>query len=84
MLLLINCCHEFVNVGLLFVDVDLIVVLIIDDVLLLHEFVFFEKFSLEAGKQSIIDSLEVLDMLAVICERNLLSNDREMRAGSNT
>lgn len=84
LLFLIDGSQKFINISLLFVHIVLIVVLIVDDVLLLHELVLFKKFSLETGKQSIVDLFETLDVLAVVRERNLFSNDREMGACCNT
>ena len=81
MLLVINCGHKLINICLFLVDVDLVVVLVVDDVLILHELVFFEEFSLEAMEQSVVDAFEIADVLAVVCERNLFTDDREMGAG---
>ena len=82
--LVINSCKEFTNIGFFLIYIDLIVVLVVNDILLLHELVLFKKLVLEIVEQSVINSFELSDMLLVISKRNLFSNYREMGAGCNT
>ena len=82
--LLLDGLHELIDVGLLLVAIDLVIVLILQYVGLLHQLVLLEQVLLELLEESIVCVLEGLNMLVVVCELDLLSDDGDLAACRHT
>ena len=66
-LLFLDSLDELVDICLFLVAVYLIVVLVLDDVGFLHQFIFFEKIWLEFLEKTVVLTFKSLDVLVIIC-----------------
>jgi hypothetical protein len=82
-LLFFHGLDELINVSLFLVEINLIVGLIIGNVTYFHKVVFLQQLRLELLEEDVVGLFEGLNMLVIVGKRNLLPDDREVRASSN-